>query len=91
FASPVTNPKGATLLFSTHYPELLDVLRRKDNVYVLARDPSFLTQTIKYSERIKRIENKKSEVLINNVIKGSMPKYPDVQAMREFVCEHVNG
>ena len=91
FASPVTNPKGATLLFSTHYPELLDVLRRKDNVYVLARDSSFLTQTIKYSERIKRIENKKSEVLINNVIKGSMPKYPDVQAMREFVCEHVNG
>lgn len=91
FASPVTNPKGATLLFSTHYPELLDVLRRKDNVYVLARDASFLTQTIKYSERIKRIENKKSEVLINNVIKGSMPKYPDVQAMREFVCEHVNG
>ena len=60
-------------------------------MYVLARDSSFLTQTIKYSERIKRIENKKSEVLINNVIKGSMPKYPDVQAMREFVCEHVNG
>ena len=91
FASPVTNPHGATLLFSTHYSELLDVLRRKDNVFVLVRDDSFRTELIKYSERINRIENKKSDVIINNVIKGSMPKYPDVQAMREYVCEHING
>ena len=91
FASPVTNLHGATLLFSTHYSELLDVLRRKDNVFVLVRDDSFKTELIKYSERINRIENKKSDVIINNVIKGSMPKYPDVQAMREYVCEHING
>ena len=91
FASPVTNPHGATLLFSTHYSELLDVLRRKDNVFVLVRDDSFRTELIKYSERINRIENKKSDAIINNVIKGSMPKYPDVQAMREYVCEHING
>ena len=91
FASPVTNPKGATLVFSTHYSELLDVLRRKDNVYLLVRNGSFLTGAVKYSNRIKRIENKKSEVVLNNVIKGSMPKYPDVQAMRDYVREHVNG
>ena len=91
FASPVTNPHGATLLFSTHYSELLDVLRRKDNVFVLVRDDSFKTELIKYSERINRIENKKSDMIINNVIKGSMPKYPDVQAMREYVGEHING
>ena len=90
FASPVTNPKGATLLFSTHYPELLDVMRRKDNVYVLVRNDTHETEVVKYSARIKRIENKKSDVVINNVIKGSMPKYPDVQAMRDYVCERVN-
>ena len=91
FASPVTNPRGATLLFSTHYSELLDALQRKDNVYVLVRDDAFKTEVVKYSDRIERIENKKSDVIINNVIKGSMPKYPDVQAMRNYVCEHVNG
>lgn len=90
FASPVTNPHGATLLFSTHYPELLDSLKRKDNVFLLVRDGSFDTKVVKYSDRIHRIENKKSEVVINNVIKGSMPRYPDVQAMRSYVCEHVN-
>lgn len=91
FASPVTNPHGATLLFSTHYSELLDVLRRKDNVIVLVRNESFETEVIKYSDRIARIENKKSDVIINNVIKGSMPKYPDVRAMRNYVRERVNG
>lgn len=91
FASPVTNPNGAVMLFSTHYPELLDALRRKDNVYVLVRDSSYKTAAVKYSDQIKRIENKKSEALINNMIKGSMPRYPDVQAMRDYVCEHVNG
>ena len=91
FASPVTNPRGASLLFSTHYPELLDTLKRKDNVYLLVRNGSFETEVVKYSDEVKRIENKKSEVLINNVIKGSMPRYPDVQAMRSYVCEHVNG
>lgn len=90
FASPVTNPHGATLLFSTHYSELLDVLRRKDNVIVLVRNESFETEVIKYSDRIVRIENKKSDVIINNVIKGSMPKYPDVRAMRRYVRERVN-
>lgn len=91
FASPVTNPHGAALLFSTHYSELLDVLRRKDNVIVLVRNESFETEVIKYSDRIARIENKKSDVIINNVIKGSMPKYPDVRAMRNYVRERVNG
>ncbi len=91
FASPVTNPKGSVLIFSTHYPELLDALRRKDNVYVLVRNHDYKTEIVKYSDQIERIENKKSEALINNIIKGSMPKYPDVQAMRDYVCEHVNG
>lgn len=90
FASPVTNPHGAVLLFSTHYHELLDGLKRKDNVYLLVRNESFDTEVVKYSDRIGRIENKKSDVVINNVIKGSMPRYPDVQAMRSYVCEHVN-
>ena len=66
-------------------------MRRKDNVIVLVRNESFETEVIKYSDRIARIENKKSDVIINNVIKGSMPKYPDVRAMRSYVRERVNG
>lgn len=91
FASPVTNPHGAQLIFSTHYPELLDLVRRKDNIYVLTRTDEFRTRAVKYSDVIGRIENKKSEVVLHNVIQGSMPRYPDVQAMRSYVRERVNG
>lgn len=90
FASPVTNPHGAQLVFSTHYPELLDLMRRKDNVYVLTRTDDYRTRVIKYSNKIKRIENKKSEVILHNIIRGSMPRYPDVKAMRDYVRDRVN-
>lgn len=91
FASPVTNPHGAQMIFSTHYPELLDLLRRKDNVYVLTRTNEYKTRVIKYSSVVDRVENKKSEVILHNVIPGSMPSYPDVQAMRDYVRRYVQG
>lgn len=91
FSSPVTNPHGAQLVFSTHYPELLDLLHRKDNIYVLVRDGAFKTEAVKYSDRVDRIENKKSGVILSNLITGSMPAYPDVRAMREYVRKRVNG
>ena len=91
FASPVTNPHGAQLVFSTHYPEVLDSVRRKDAVYVLVRDEDWRTSVVKYADSINRIENKKSAVINNNIIRGSMPRYPDVQAMRDYVRTCVNG
>ena len=91
FASPVTNPHGAQLVFSTHYPEILDSVRRKDAVYVLVRDEGWRTSVLKYSDSINRIENKKSAVINNNIIRGAMPRYPDVQAMRDYVRACVNG
>lgn len=91
FASPITNARGAQLIFTTHYPELLDVLHRKDNVYLLVRDDSGRTDVVKYSSRVRRIENKKSEVVLSNLIRGTVPRYPDVQAMRDYVRQCVNG
>ena len=91
FSSPVTNPHGAQMVFSTHYPELLDCLNRKDCVYVLTRNSDFRTKVVKYSDVVNRIENKKSEAILSNLIKGSMPKYSDVQGLREYVKERVNG
>lgn len=91
FSSPVTNIHGAQLIFSTHYPEILDSVRRKDAVYVLVRDKDWRTSVVKYADSVNRIENKKSAVINNNIIRGSMPRYPDVQAMREYVRANVNG
>lgn len=89
FQSHVTNPKGAQLVFTTHYIELLDYLPRKDNVYLLVRNKEFATDVVKYSDRISRIENKKSEVVLANAIRGAMPSYPEVEGMRAYAREYV--
>jgi hypothetical protein len=91
FQSHASNPNGAQLIFTTHYIELLDYLPRKDNVYLLVRNKEFNTEAIKYSDRISRIENKKSEIVLANVIRGAMPSYPEVEGMRAYAREFVRG
>ena len=91
FASRETNPNGATLVFTTHYPQLLDHVHRKDNVYFLVRG-EVGTSAVKYSDRVKRIENKKSEVFASNYVKGTAPRYSDVKALKDLVAKAVcNG
>lgn len=89
FEANDTNPHGATLLFSTHYPEVLDYLKRKDNVYFLVRGEKHLVSAIRYSDRVKRIENKKSEVFLANYIAGTAPRYSDVAELKSFIKQAV--
>ena len=91
FTSPTTNPHGAQLIFTTHVPEILDELHRKDALYILRRDAGYNVEIVRYSNEVKRIENKKSAVILRNVIRGSLPNYPDVQAMRLYVKERLDG
>ena len=89
FASASTNPHGATMVFTTHYPQLLDNVHRKDNVYFFARGESGGMVPVKYSDRIDRIENKKSEVFASNFIKGTAPRYTDVNTLKGIVRRSV--
>ena len=89
FLSSSTNPHGAQLIFTTHYPEILDFLPRKDDVYLLVRDANHETDVVKYSNKVKRIEYKKSEVVLSNYIKGTVPNYPDIRDLRDVVRNSV--
>lgn len=91
FCSPETNPKGATLVFTTHYPEVLDHIHRKDNVYFLAKGKDSRSRAVKYSTRVKRIENKKSEVFASNFIGGTAPSYSNVAALLQYARLAVDG
>lgn len=79
------NRKGATLIFTTHYTEILDSIERKDNIFVLTRNKDYICEVVRYSDVVKRIENKKSEVFLSNYIKGTSPTYGSIQAFKESI------
>lgn len=73
FTSPRTNPHGAQLVFTTHYAQLLDSLRRNDGVYLLTRTDDYKTRIIKYSEAFARDDYRKSDVTMSSAIRGANP------------------
>lgn len=89
FVRQDTNPHGATLVFTTHYAEVLDHIHRKDCIYFLPRIAKNETEIVKYSSRVKRIENKKSEVFTSNYIKGTAPSFREMNALKEYVKQNV--
>lgn len=58
------NKKNATLIFSTHYPELLDTFSRTDNIYILKHDKKITIQNM--SEFGIRNELLKSRKFLDN-------------------------
>ena len=89
FNDEKTNKKGACIIFTTHYAEILDSFDRKDNIYVLTRDKKNLTSIQKYSDVVKRNELKKSEVILSNYIKGSAPKALNIKELEEYICKTI--
>lgn len=87
FQDNYTNSKGATLIFSTHYVELLDTLERKDCIYIMKKEAGGRCGMVKYSDVVRRNDIKKGDVLLSNMIEGTAPAFEDVQAIKEFICK----
>lgn len=84
FNSKRTNPNGATLIFSTHYVEILDFLSRKDNIYI-TRKKGNKSETVRFSHQRKRNDVKKSEIILKNLIQGTAPNFSAVNDLKDFV------
>ena len=75
------NPKGAMLIFSTHYAELLDEFERNDNIYIV-RNRSGITAE-KLSVILKRNDIKKSEAYQSGYLDGTVPAYDAYMALKK--------
>ena len=73
FLNEKTNPNGATLLFSTHYSELLDEFDRNDNIYIVRNKKGIYAENL--SKALKRNDMKKSEVYDSDSLGGTAPDY----------------
>lgn len=88
FNQPKMNPHGACLVFTTHYTEILDMIDRKDNIYITRRerkDPKAL-EVLNYSDEVRRNDVKKSEVFLSNYIPGTAPSYENIRALENQLC-----
>lgn len=85
FTNKRTNPKGAVIIFSTHYPELLDELERNDSVFITRSDHGLTVDNL--NSLLKRNDMKKSEVYQSNFLGGTAPKYTSLVALQKSIIK----
>lgn len=84
FQDPQINIGRGTLIFSTHYPELMDVLTRNDAVYILKNTGGITAE--KASVKLKRNDGiKKSEAFVNDCFEGTAPDYDSYMLLKELI------
>lgn len=80
FMSKSVNRIGATLIFSTHYSELLDEFERNDGIYIVRNRNGIFAQ--KLSRILKRNDIKKSEVFKSDFLEGTVPSYDSYMKLK---------
>lgn len=78
-----TNPNGAVLIFSTHYPELLDELDRNDAVFITRSNEGLTVDNL--NTLLNRNDMKKSEVYQSNFLGGTAPKYNAILTLQKSI------
>lgn len=90
FMNKEVNKKGAVILFSTHYPEILDQFDRNDNIYIIRNMHGIQVNNL--SSLLKRNDLKRSEVYESDILGGTAPQYDAyISLKRAFLQEIRDG
>lgn len=79
------NKYGSSLIFSTHYPELLDEYDRNDSIYITSKGDGIIVENL--SNLLKRNDIKKSDAYQSGFLKGTTPSYNSYMAMKKNFTE----
>ena len=83
FLDEKVNKNGATILFSTHYSELLDEFDRNDSIYIVRNKDGIGVENL--SNILKRNDIKKSEVYDSGYLGGTVPSYEAYMALKKVL------
>lgn len=83
FMDKKTNKGGATLIFSTHYSDILDVFDRNDNIYVTQNRKGILVRN--FANILKRNDIKKSDAYQSGLVDGTTPSYEAYMALKKYM------
>lgn len=87
FMNKKTNPKGATIVFSTHYPELLDEIDRNDAIFITRHRNGLVIDNL--NALISRNDIKKSEIYQSNFLGGTAPKYDALISLQKAIAKRL--
>lgn len=73
FMNRNVNKKGATLIFTTHYAEILDEFGRNDSIYIVRNLEGITEENL--SQILTRNDIKKSEAYQSGFLRGTAPSY----------------
>lgn len=89
YMDPKINPKGAMLIFSTHYAELLDEFERNDNIYIVRNRNGITAENL--STILKRNDIKKSEAYQSGYLEGTVPMYDAYMDLKKSLLRPHKG
>lgn len=86
FMDKKVNQTGAMLIFSTHYPELLDEFERNDNIYIVRNRQGVSIENL--SKILKRNDIKKSEAYRSGFLEGTVPMYESYMNLKKALIQN---
>jgi predicted ATP-dependent endonuclease of OLD family len=84
FMDSKLNKNGGTLVFSTHYPELLDEYDRNDSIYITRNRNGITAENL--SSILKRNDIKKSDAYQSGFLEGTTPMYEAYMRLKKSLA-----
>ena len=78
------NKKGGTLIFTTHYPELLDEYDRNDSIYITRNLNGISAENLIHI--LKRNDIKKSDAYQSGFLQGTTPTYEAYMRLKKSIA-----
>ena len=77
------NRLGGTLIFTTHYPELLDEFERNDSIYIIRNRDGITVSNL--TDILKRNDLKKSDAYQSGFLEGTVPSYEAYMSLKKSI------
>lgn len=84
FMDSKLNKNGGTLIFSTHYPELLDEYDRNDSIFIIRNREGITVENL--STILKRNDIKKSDAYQSGFLEGTTPTYEAYMRLKKSMA-----
>lgn len=81
------NKNGGTLIFTTHYPELLDEYDRNDGIHIIRNKNGITVENL--SNILKRNDIKKSEAYQSGFLEGTTPGYESYMRLKKSIADSI--